>query len=465
MDRWLAERPPRHHTMRDGTFPDLMVQSIGSVGHSGGGGRFVAPQPGEGLALRPGVVERLSGSAMRVAVITAPAGYGKTSHAATWAAGERRPLAWIDLEAGHDDALVLLTDLVAGLTTVTDLHADGLLAGGATADQYATRVSAALGRAVGACTDPFVLVLDEVHLLGDVSSTDLVGSLVSNVPAGSAVLLVGRACQVGALTRLRATSTVVEIGAADLALDPPGVAVVLRAMGVDQPEELADVVATETEGWPVGVRLAGLAALADEQPGAPGQLVLSGREASVSDYLDSEWLWGLSDDERDVLTRVSPLDWLSGPLCNEVLGRDDVGDVLHRIFRNRLLLVPLDRRADAYRMHGLLRDALQADLERTDPAGIRRVHQRASAWFEAAGDIDRAVRHAVAAGDFERAEWLVAEHAPMLYTNGKYTTIDRWIEALPHDRVVRSPALCWCAALTALGLGHNDALDGLAPLG
>jgi LuxR family maltose regulon positive regulatory protein len=436
----------------------MMRAGVGD-GNASRGGRFIAPRPGEGLALRPGVLERLSAPAMRVGVVTAPAGYGKTSHAAAWAARDDRPAAWIDLETGHDDALVLLTDLVAALTAVTDFHRDDLPAGGATMDQYATGVAAALGRAVRACTVPFVLVLDDVHRLSDVSATDLVGSLVSNVPAGSAVVLVGRACLLGDLHRVRVDSTVVEIGADDLALDAPGVALVLSGMGVDASAEQADRVAAETEGWPVGVRLAGLASLSDGQDYDPGTLALSGRESTVSDYLDSEWLWGLTEDERDVLTRVSPLDWLSGPLCDEVLDRHDAGEVLHHIVRNRLLLIPLDRREGAYRMHGLLRDALEADFERTDPRGVRRVHQKASAWFEAAGDVDRAVRHAVAADDLDRAERLVVEHTPSLYTRGNYRTIERWVESLPRDRVVRDPALCLCAALTALGLGRGDTLS------
>ena len=139
---------------------------------------------------------------------------------------------------------------------------------------------------------------------------------------------------------------------------------------------------------------------------------MSGRETSVAEYLESEWLWGLTADEREVLTRVSPLEWLSGPLCNQVLDRNDAGEVLHRVFHDRMLLIPLDRRGDAYRMHGLLRDALQAHFERADAEGVRRVHLRASAWFEAAGDIDRAVHHAVAAGDFDLAERLVVTHTP-----------------------------------------------------
>jgi LuxR family maltose regulon positive regulatory protein len=427
--------------------------------------RFAAPQPGAGLALRPGVLERLSVPAMRVGVITAPAGYGKTSHAAAWVAADGRPVAWIDLEAGHDDALVLLTHLVAALTAVTDFRADGLPAGGGTADQYATGVAAALGRAVRACTVPFVLVLDDVHRLADVSATDLVGSLVSSVPAGSAVLLVGRACLVGDVSRLRVEPFVIEVGADDLALDAPDVALVLADMGVDAPGEHANRVATETEGWPVGVRLAGLAVLADVKAHDPGPSALSGREVAVSDYLHSEWLWGLTDAERDVLMRASPLDWLSGPLCQEALGSPDAGEVLRHVFRNRLLLIPLDRRGDAYRMHGLLRDALQAEFERTDPAGVRLIHQRASAWFEAAGDIDRAVRHAVAAQDIDRAERLVVEHTPSLYTNGNYTTMGRWVESLPRDRVVGNAALCLCAALTALGLGQGDTLSVWLRLG
>lgn len=428
-------------------------------------GRFAAPLPAEGLALRPGVLERLSRPAMRLGVITAPGGYGKTSHAAAWVAGDDRPAAWIDLEERHDDALVLLTDLVAALAAVTDFRGEGLGLAGATVDEYATGIAASLGRAMRACTVPFVLLLDDVQRLNNVAATDLVGSLVSNVPAGSAVLLVGRACRLRDLARLRADGQLVEVGADDLALEPRDVALVLSGMGVDASADDVGQVAAETEGWPVGVRLAGLAALSDPQGHTDRSVRLSGREPSVSDYLESEWLWGLTDDERAFLLRVSPLDWLAGPVCSEVLDRDDAGELLHRIFRNRLILVPLDRRGAAYRMHGLLREALEAEFERVDPAGVRTVHQKASAWFETAGDADRAVRHAVAAEDFARAGRLVVEHTPLLYTNGNYATVHRWIEWLPREQVVASVALCLCAALAELGLGHPEVLSVWIRLG
>jgi LuxR family maltose regulon positive regulatory protein len=162
---------------------------------------------------------------------------------------------------------------------------------------------------------------------------------------------------------------------------------------------------------------------------------------------------------------VSVLDWLSGPLCNEVLDRHDSGDVLHRMFSDRLLVIPLDRRESAYRMHGLLRDALRAELERRDATAARQVHERASRWFEAAGDIDRAVRHALAAADVERAERLVVGYTPSYYTNGHYTTLRRWIESMPRSRVLGSPGLCLTAALASLGLGEPAALSVWLRLG
>jgi LuxR family maltose regulon positive regulatory protein len=423
------------------------------------GARFDPPQPADGLALRPHVLERLSDPKVRVAVITAPAGYGKTSHAAAFAARDQRPVAWIDVEARLDDAPVLLVELADALFEVTDFDRTGFDAAGAGAVEYSTTVAPALGRAVRRCSVPFVFVLDDVHRLTGHASTDLITALISNVPDGSTAILVGRSCRLNVVTSLRVESTVAELGAGDLALEADGVALVLAGMGVDATSEYVGEVAEATEGWPVGVRLAGLASLADEQREAVAPPGVSGRDSNVFDYVAAEWLWGLSDDERDFLMRVSVLNWLSGPLCDAVLHRHDAGEVLHRLWSERLLVIPLDRRESAYRMHQLLRDALIARFERSDLDALREVHQRASTWFEAADDADRAIRHALAAHDVDRAERLVVQHTPYAYTHGLYATIHRWIEAFPRGQVLRSPALCLSAALAVLGLGDMPALS------
>lgn len=401
---------------------------------------------------------------MRVGIVTAPAGYGKTSHVATWVATDPRPTAWIDVVGGHDDAPVLARDLVAALAAVTDVEQAALPSGALTPSQYSTLFAPALGRAVRSSSRPFVLVIDDVHRLSELAALDLLEAVADHVPAGSAVVLVGRRCPLSSLGRMRVEPTTVEIATADLGLDPGEVQALLAGIGVPITDGFVAAVCSTTEGWPVGVRLAGLASVA--RPGGSAEdEPLVGREISVADYLTSEWLWGLTADERDVLMRVSPLEWLSGPLCNHVLGRNDAGEVLHRIHHDRLLLIPLDRRGEAFRMHGLLRDALQAELERTDADGSRQVHLRASEWFEAAGDADRAVQHAVAADDVDRAERLVMAWSPAVYTNGHYATIRRWIDSMPRERVVASGALCLCAALTAMGRGDVDELHVWLHLG
>jgi LuxR family transcriptional regulator, maltose regulon positive regulatory protein len=424
---------------------------------------FAPPDPPVGMVPRADVLGRLSSPAMRVGVVTAPAGYGKTAHAAVLLRRDERPAAWIDLEDRHCDPRVLLTDLVAALHSVTDLDSDGLVAGGSSSDQFATELAPSLGRALQRCTKPFLLILDDVHLVGVPPASDLLEALIANVPPGSAVVLVGRACRLSALSRQRAEPMLVEIAEEALALEAQDVAEVLAGMGVSAGVEEANRLVADTEGWPVGVRLAGLATLAGVRRGdAPG---LSGGEAAVLDYFDSEWLGNLTDDERDFLRRASVLDWMSGALCNAVLDRHDSGEVLHRICADRHLVIPLDRRESAYRMHGLLRDALATDFERRNSPAVREVHRRASSWFEAEGDIDRAVRHAVAAEDFDRTARLVVAHTPSYYTSGRYSTITGWVESIPHDRVVDSTALCLCGALGVLGVGDAAAVSVWLKLG
>ncbi len=408
-------------------------------------------------------MDRLSAPSTRVGLVTAPAGYGKTSHAALVVHQDSRPVAWLDIEAQHDDARVLLTALMAALSTVTDFDGGGLAAGGGGPDLYTIGLAAAFGRALRRCSEPFVIVLDDVHLLADPSAGDLIGALVSNVPTGSTVLLLGRTLRLDALPRLRVEAGVAEIGTKDLALGLDEVKHVLAGMGVDVSAGHVGKVIAETEGWPVGVRLAGLARRADE--GNPDDAAVSGREASVSDYMRTEWLWGLRDDEYGFLRRVSVLDWLSGPLCNAVTGRTDAGELLQRVHENRLLVLPLDRRSSSYRMHRLLREALLTDLARHDATAVRDVHLRASAWFESAVDIDRAIRHALAAQDFDTATRLIVEHTPSRYTTGQFATITRWVESMPRDRVMASAPLCLCGALGALGVADAGAVGMWLKLG
>ena len=416
--------------------------------------RFAAPLLSTTVVFLPQVLERLSSATTRVAVVVAPGGYGKTSHVAAFVAEDPRPCAWVDIDDADSDPHVLLAVLVEALSAITDFDAEDLHVAGATPGQIATVVAPRFGWAVRRCVTPFVLVLDDAHAVAGGPAADLLDALVANVPGGATVVLSGRLAPITSLHRRRMDDGVIEIAASDLRLGAGEIARVLDGIGAPCDADQVERVLLATEGWPVGVRLAGRKSLADAGDAPqPQPADLSGRELPVSDYVRAEWLWGLSDDDRDFLMRASCLDWLSAALCNAVLGRNDSGDVLHRVFDDRLIVIPLDRREESYRMHNLLRDALRAEFERVDAAGVRAVCSKASEWFESTGDIDRAVRQAAEAGDLCRVERLIAEHTLYFHTHGRYATVQRWLELLHRERILASPSLCLSAALTSLGRG------------
>lgn len=415
--------------------------------------RLERPTAAPEVVVSERVLELLGTATGRVAVVVGPAGYGKTSHVAIWAAGQARPVAWGALEPGDDEPAALLDVLVRLLSEVTDLPLDELPADRGD-PQRAHELAPALGHAVRRCRTPFVLVLDDVHAIVAPEALDLLDALASNVPEHSTVVLVGRTAPTAILARRRVDAGIVEISTSELRLDSNGARRLLVGLGADLDLDAAGLaeLVDATEGWPVGVRLAALA-MADADPADASRPWV---DRAVSDYVREEWLTGLAADDLAFLTQVSGFDRLSGAVCDGVLGRADSGEVLERLLATHRIVLPLDRQGRSYRLHRVLRDVLDAQFERTNRDGRRDIDRRASEWFEREGDIDLAVRHAVAADDLDRAARLVAAHATSYQTHGWPGTVAEWIRALPTARIRASASLCLTAAMSAFAHGDPD---------
>jgi LuxR family transcriptional regulator, maltose regulon positive regulatory protein len=434
---------------------DEMTQRDGSLPSSA---KFVRPAPPSDVPRRRVVRDRLAAAVGRVVVIAAPAGYGKTTQLATWVAEDNRAVSWVTLEPVDNDGVLLLRTLVEVLAQVSDLDARELLDVENLPSPLSVLVVPVLRRAVASCQVPFVLVLDDAHLVEDPLAVDLLEAVASAVPQGSTVVIAGRAAPRSSLGRLRVQPGVVEIGPADLALDTADAAALLHGLGLDLDGDALTNVMRATEGWPVGVRLAGLAMLGDAEPPA-ARMTLDGADHVVADYLRTEWMSGLSVDDAHFLMRAACLDWLSGPLCDEVLGRTGSGTQLERLHRSRMLVIPLDRRHDAYRIHALLSDFLQAELRRQDPAAVRQLHARASSWFERHGEVDLAVTHAFRAEDPLHAEDLVLRYGGFFLTMGRHITVHRWLSMFAPDVCASRPGLAVMNSTTALVMGDGAAFE------
>ena len=393
---------------------------------------------------------------MSVGVVVAPAGYGKTSHVATWAQGDGRPIAWFELHALDNDPHILVDRLVELLGAVTDLDPRSISRSPISTAQFDTITSPALGASLRRCTTPFILVLDDVHRLESAVAVGVIDALVNNVPAHSAVVLVSRDAPRLSFAALRVTPGFVDVGAADLALDALDARALFDMIGTPADDNELDQLVARTEGWPVGIRFAAFAADRRDVVGHPSAMTDLLADRDISEYLRNEWVRHLAVDDVQFLRCVSGLDWLSGALADHALERSDSGAMLERLASNPSVVIPIDRRGSAYRLHHLMADALDADFERVDRDARRRVAQRASEWFEQSGDIDRAIHHALRSGDIERAARLVAAHGVAMHTIGHHHTVDRWITLLPRSVVLSSTPLCVVAALTALGLGDGE---------
>jgi LuxR family maltose regulon positive regulatory protein len=398
-----------------------------------------------GLAVdRPRLMELLSrGANTSLTVVSAPAGFGKTTLLGMWIdAGEgTRRTAWVALDE---------RDRVAtSFWTYVMLAVDRAAAGSATAalaQLESGRVSvevvlAGLLNELSVLPDDLTVVLDDYHLADGPGVRPGMTFLVEHLPPQVHLVIGSRADPGLPLARLRARGQLMEVRSADLRFTVEEAAAFLNqvhALGLAD----ADVAALEarTEGWAAALQLAVLSLRGREDP-ARFIAGFAGADRFVVDYLADEVLDRQPAQVRDFLLDTSVLDRMTGPLCDAVTGGTDGRTTLAALDRQNLFVVPLDDHRRWYRYHHLFADVLQAHLLDERPDQVATLHRRASDWYDRAGDPERAVRHALAAGDVCLAADLVELAIPHLRRHRREAVIRRWVDDLPPDIVANRPVL------------------------
>jgi LuxR family transcriptional regulator, maltose regulon positive regulatory protein len=414
------------------------------------------------LVPRPGLLARLADAPpRRLTVISAPAGWGKTSLLGAWADADDRPFAWLSLEPRDGEGSRFWTYLVAAIRSVAPdfgLAALELLtAPGVSMEQEALPV---LLNELAALPAPIVVALDDYHLVDSPDLEDEMRFLVNHLPESCELAMTTRVRPRLPLARMRARRELLEIDAAQLRFSSQETGELLNGLlSLELPDRQIDALCQRTEGWVAALYLAALSV--GHQPDASRFIdEFAGDDRHVVDYLGSEVLAGLEDDVRGFLLRTSILARVSAPLCDAVTGDRTARRLLPEIERSNLFLVPLDDRREWYRYHHLFGDLLRRELERAHPGLSPELHRRAAAWFLSAGDADQAIRHTIAAGDSQRAAELVAEHwTAWLLERGEHGDIGAWLDAL-EDELVRSDArLCVARVFVGHSTGRLDGLE------
>ena len=397
---------------------------------------------------RSRAIERLRDSSMGVIAVTAPAGYGKTSYLAEWVALEHRVTASIALTPDDDDPVALLDALVAATAGVAATASVEARAGSASvADRLGRAVR--LARGLLSAGQPFCILIDDVHLLGD-ECLDLLGIVVNGVPDGSQIVLASRDPLDG-LIRGEAASSAAAIRSDDLRIDASGAARIAEQAGASvDAGVLADWV-DHCGGWAAGLHMCAL--LSEEEP-------LEGIAARtlVSDYLYEECVRRLPEDVRRFLVTTSVLPMLIPDLCDAVAGRTDSADVLEYLSAHQLF-VTADAAGASFQLHALFREYLLGEARRVSPIAYSEAHLRAADWWERRGGLPEAIEHRISGADLDGAAALVAVAGIAAYESGQVATLERWLDAIGERHIVANPATMVVIAWFSILAGTEEAAE------
>ncbi len=427
--------------------------------------KFYIPPARPGRVSRPRLVARLDASwKCKLTLISAPAGFGKTTLLSEWAAGCGHLVAWLSLDQSDNDVGRFLAYFVGALQQnrpEIGLSTQSLLSSSRFGPprQAAGILLSDLINEIAEVPEHFALVMEDYHTIHEPGVHEAVTFMIENLPVPMHLVIASRVDPPWPLARLRAHGEVNELRSKDLRFTPEEAAAFMsETMQLDLPDEELAILEERTEGWIAGLQMAGLS-----MQGRSGVrdfiTAFAGSHHYISDFLIEEVLNQQTAEVRDFLLKTSVLENLAYPLCDAVTGRKDGRAMLAKLEQANLFLVGLDDERRWYRYHHLFRDLLYSCLDASFPGEGPILHQRASQWYAASGMYEDAIAHAFSANDLGLAAMLIEQAAERLDIENKRVAITRWIDALPEDLVKARPWLCVYRAWGCHWMGPREEVN------
>ncbi|MCB8983764.1 MAG: LuxR family transcriptional regulator [Ardenticatenaceae bacterium] len=423
------------------------------------------------LIPRPNLIQQLNqGLPRKLTLLSAPAGFGKTTLVSEWLAGCERPSAWLSLDENDGDLPQFLTYVIAALQSIfPDVGADVTAVLQVPPPPPIETSLTTLLNEIAALPDQFLLVLDDYHLVEAPAVDQALAFLLDHLPPQMHLVMTTREDPNLPLARLRVRGQLTELRAADLRFSLDEAAAFLQqVMGLELSPENVAALEARTEGWAAGLQMAALS-MQGQQDVAGFIQSFTGGHRFVLDYLVEEVLHQQPESVQRFLLQTAVLNQLTGSLCDAITGGSNGQEILESLERANLFLVPLDNERRWYRYHHLFADLLRQRLQQNPPLssspsdGINGLHIRASQWYEAQGLELEAFHHAAAAHDVARAARLIEGEGLPLYFRGEAIPVRRWLESLPAAEYAARPSLwvTYASVLTMTGRLHDNIEENL----
>ena len=396
------------------------------------------PQLHEGLISRPALLEKLDQVLdFPLTLISAPAGFGKTTLLVQWISGSKNPgvherTAWVSLE-NECDLRQFWIYIISALQEVQAEISQSALASLNTADPPVHAILRILLNEISAVAQDFVLILDDFHHIDDPSIYATLTFFIDYLPLNLHLVIASRSQPPLSLARWRASNDLYELHEADLRFTPEEVSAFFNEIkGLNLAPHEMTALESRTEGWIAGLQLVALSMQGfDDRSKRQFVSNFTGSQRYILDYLVEEVLQQQPDSIRSFLRQPSILDRLSASLCNAVTGRDDGQTILEYLERDHLFITWLDHEQSWYRYHYLFKDVLYHRLTQNEPDSVLELHRRAMEWFIDAGRRDEAIRHACAAHEWDQAVELIEQTIKATWNRGEIRKIISWLGKLP----------------------------------
>jgi LuxR family maltose regulon positive regulatory protein len=423
--------------------------------------KFYYPLPGLDLVQRPHILTSLeAGLKGKLTLVSAPAGFGKTTVVSEWIRGSGHPTAWLSLDKNDNDLSRFLIYLIAALQNIdSEIGVDVQAVLEESLSPNHEILLTRLIREMERLSEKSIIVLDDYHLIDSKPIHDDINFLIEYLPPSIHIVICGRTDPPLPIARLRVHGEVNEVRTSQLRFTESEVANFLNdRMGFDLSSDGIAALEARTEGWIASLKLAALSMQGrDNWPEFIAKF--SGSHRYVIDYLVDEVMARQPKEVRTFLRRTSILERFCKPLSEYVVGESQDLDIIDYLDRSNLFLIPLDDHREWYRYHHLFADFLSQRLRETERDIIPELYQRASQWYENEGLLDEAIQYAVAAGDLENATRLIDGIAADLLMQAESYKLLNYVEQLPSDLCQGYPMLCICYAWALLFMGRLEMVE------
>jgi LuxR family maltose regulon positive regulatory protein len=412
--------------------------------------KLLAPQLPLTLVNRERLLAELDATPVhRLVLLSASAGFGKTTLLSAWVRQSKSRVAWLTLDEQDDDPIRFWAYVIAALRKASLPVGEAMLA--LLQAPQRLELAGALTSLINELAElgqETTLVLDDYHVVREQTIHESLQFLLDHLPACLHLCIASRIDPPLALSRLRVRGQLVEIRDTDLRLSSEETATFLsRVMKLALSAEDVQRLETRTEGWIAGLQLAGLSLRRHaDMPAFIREF--TGSQRFILDYVQEEILTPLPELQQRFLLEVAVLDRMNAAICQALTGREDAQQILEALERANLFLVPLDEERNWYRFHALFREVLLARLQVIQPGRALQLHQAAAAWYEQQGWLHEAISHALAAQDFSFAAFLLESNVERLYLQGELKTLLAWMKRLSEDVLCEHPRLTTSYILT-----------------